>query len=151
MANPFPALKRAVDATQAKYRAKPHDWKSGATCLHMIRFHLRQIGHKPERLPPIRSLTGAKRALKERGWDNMCDVLDAQPGLVRLPPAMARLGDVAVAPSADGIGAGLVFVGMSRDGRANFIGWHETDEELGVVGMQVIKFALGECLGVWRV
>lgn len=148
--HPLIRAKQAVDAVTAKYGSKQADWRTGVTCLHMIRFHLRALGHRPERLPRLRSLIAAKRALKERGWETLADVLDAQPGLMRITPAMARLGDIAVAPSADGIGAGHIFVGVSRDGRANFLGWHDTDTERQVHGMQVIKFALNECTGVWR-
>lgn len=138
-------LAEAVKATRAKYDGKPHDWKNGATCLHMVRFHLRQLGHRPEPLPPIRSLIGAKRALKQRGWAGMAELLDAQIGLERVTPAFAQLGDIAVAPSEDGIGAGLVFAGVSNDGRGNFLGWHEDVEAFAVM-----KFRLGDCVGVWR-
>lgn len=138
----------AVTATKLKFGATPHRWNKGATCLHLVHYHLMQMGHDVEELPHIRSLLGAKRALKERGWNNMVDVLDAQPVVDRIPPAFATLGDIAIAPSEDGIGAGLIYAGPSDDGLSSFLGWHDLG---GDAPLQVIKFSLGECMGVWRV
>lgn len=108
----------------------------------MARYHLRKMGHKPEPLPVrVRSAIGAKRALSERGWSNAVDMLDAQPGLKRIAPAMMLLGDLAVARSDDGLGSILICVGPQK-----LIGWHGA-----VDGMEVQDIPLDELDGAWRV
>lgn len=125
----------------AKYRHREHDWKQAVSCLHMTRFHLRQAGHRPERLPRIGSMTGALRAMKQRGWNNVADMLDAQPGLVRIAPARMLLGDLAVVASEDGVGAVLVCAGPQK-----LIGWRED-----VPGMVVLDVPFDQIDGAWRI
>src|SRR5690606_24837107 len=70
----LPELERrraAVEMTLARYRGKPFDWSRGITCVHLARAHLRNMGHKPPTVPRFRSALGAKRALKERGWNDV--------------------------------------------------------------------------------
>lgn len=128
---------QAVEATMAKYRFRPFDWKAKATCLHMARFHLRQMGKRPPALPQIGSLLSAKKALKERGWDTVADMFDAI-GLKRIPPAAMLLGDLAMLESADGMGSIVVSAG------GKVVGYHDDAE--GMVVMDVVKYA-----GAWRV
>ncbi len=128
----------ATTATLAKYRDKPFDWKAGSTCIHLLRFHLRKLGYKPERLPRIRSAIGARRALEERGWKHVGDMLDTI--LPRLPGhAMMTLGDVAMLRSEDGFGAITICAGPHK-----LLGWHED-----AVGMKVLE--PHEIEGAWRV
>ncbi len=127
----------AVRATMNKYRARPFNWKSKSTCLHMARFHLLRMGRKPPPLPQIGSLLTAKKALKERGWSNVADMLDAI-GLERIAPASMLLGDLAMLESEDGMGAIVVSTG----GKA--IGWH--DDEASMVVMEPLIIA-----AAWRV
>lgn len=123
-----------------KYRALEWSWKDGVTCIHMARFHLRKMGHRPEPMPRVRSLVGAMRALRERNCETVADLLDRQPGLCRIAPAFMQLGDLAVAPGTDGMGAVMVCAGNK------LLGWHED-----APGMVVQTVPLGNLLGAWRV
>lgn len=132
----------ACAATLAKYRDRAFDWRRGVTCVHMARFHLRRMGHKPEPLPGrVRSHVGAVRAMKDRGWQTVADMLDAQPGLARIAPAMMLPGDLAVAQGEQGLGAILICVGPHK-----LIGWRED-----AAGMVVLAVPLDQIDGAWRV
>lgn len=131
---------RALAATQAKVRGRALDWKAGMTCVHMARFHLRAMGHRPEPLPRIRSIIGARRALKERGWADVAAMLDAQPGLCRIAPAAMLPGDLAALESADGMGSICVCAGPHK-----IIGWREDAAEA-----VVIDLAFDQIAGAWR-
>ena len=66
-----PELERrrlATLKTIERYQGKAFDWSKGVTCVHLARFHLRNMAHKPPSIPRFRSLHGAKAAMKERGW-----------------------------------------------------------------------------------
>lgn len=127
---------KATEATLAKYRDKPFSWRDGNTCLHMLRFHLRQMGHKPETLPRIRSAIGARRALDQRGWTDVGDLLDTI--LPRIAPSAMLLGDVAMFRSADSFGAITVSLG------GKVMGWSDAYD--GMTALEPIEIA-----GAWRV
>lgn len=129
--------KEAVEATLAKYRERPFDWKAGTTCIHLLRFHLRKMGHRPEPLPRLRSAIGARRALKERGWKHVGDMLDQL--LPRIPWANMLLGDVAMLRSGDGFGAITICAGPQK-----LLGWHDD-----AAGMKILE--PHEIEGAWRV
>lgn len=112
----------------------------------MTRYHLRNLGHKPEPLPRVRSLAGARRALSDRGWTTVIDVLDAQPGLCRVPAAALLIGDIAAVRSEEGLGSLIVCAGHGR-----FFGWHDTGADVGVPGMAVIAVPLDQIDAAWRV
>src|SRR3546814_14475637 len=82
--------KESTQATLDKFKGQPFDWGEGRHCVRLAHFHLRQMGQKPPTLPRIRSALAAKKALKERGWASVSDMLDSI--LVRIPPAMMQLG-----------------------------------------------------------
>lgn len=126
----------ATTATLERYRAKTFDWSRGCTCVHLARFHLKQMGHRPPTVPRIRSLLGAKKALKERGWPDVPAMLDSM--LPRIPPAAMWLGDLAVLEDDSGLGAIVVNTGQK------VIGWHE--DAPGMVVMEAHRVS-----GAWRV
>ncbi len=128
----------ATNATMNRYRHKAFDWRTGITCVHLARFHLKQMGRKVPTVPRIRSEFAAVREMKARGWANVAEMLDSM--LERIPPAAMTLGDLAVTKSADGIGAILVAVGASK-----LIGWREDAE-----GMVILDVTLDELDGAWR-
>lgn len=144
MITPPPELVRRADAakaTYARFRGKAWSWKSGITCVHLARFHLRQMGHRPERLPRLRSRIAAVRALRERGWETVSDMLDAQPGLLRITPAEMVIGDLAVVEgSQDGLAAVLVCAGPHK-----LLGWREDAPALVVLDIE-----LAEISAAWR-
>lgn len=133
--------KRATEATLAKYRPLAFDWKKGITCVHMARFHLRKMGHRVAELPRIRGIIGAKRALAQRGWDDVTAMLDAQESLTRIAPAMMLPGDLAALPDESGLD-GIVICA----GRHKLLGWHQ-DWNGGMVEMEANLDALK---GAWR-
>lgn len=133
--------KRATEATLAKYRPQPFDWKKGVTCVHMARFHLRKMGHRVPELPRIRGPIGAARALKERGWEDVAAMLDAQPGLTRIAPAMMLVGDLIVFPGTEG----FQLIGVCGS-QHKILGWHED----WTGGMVKIEAPLDLAVGSWR-
>lgn len=140
-----PELVRRQAATQATYdrfRGKGWSWASGLTCAHLARFHLRQMGHRPPSLPRLRSLIAARRALDANGWATVADMLDAQPGLMRIAPAEMLLGDLAVIDgTGDGLGAILVCIAPHK-----LIGWREDAPALVVLDVELTDIS-----AAWRV
>lgn len=131
----------ATEATLARFRGKDFSWREGITCVHLARFHLRRMGHRPEPLPRIRSAAAARRALAVRGWANCADMLDAQPGLARIPAATMLMGDLAVLASGEGIGAIFVCAGPHK-----LLGWREDAPALVVLDVD-----FSELEASWRV
>lgn len=120
----------------ARYAKKKFSWAKRSTCIHMVQFHLKQMGHKPPAVPDIRSLLGAVRALKERGCTNVGEMMDKL--LPSIPPAAMLLGDVAMLRDEAGIGAMVVNVG------GKCIGWHDDAERMVVMEVLEVEKA-------WRV
>lgn len=129
----------ATQATMAKFRDRPFSWADRATCIHMARFHMVQMGHKPPPLPQFRSALGAKRAMAERGWNGLADLFDAM-GLLPVPAASLRLGDLATLPGDNGLDSVVVALGGGE-----FAGWRED-----VDGMTRTAGAVGMATGAWR-
>jgi len=139
---PLPDSIRRRDATQTtleRYRGRPFAWRAGHTCVHMARFHLRQMGHKPQTLPRIGSLLSARRALEANGWADVAAMLDSF--LPRIPALEMRLGDLAVGEGLDGMGAIFVCIPPFK-----LLGWHEEAD-----GAVIIDFNRDALLGAWRV
>lgn len=131
--------KEATQATLDKFKGQPFDWSEGRHCVRLAHFHLRQMGQKPPTLPRIRSALAAKRALKERGWASVSDMLDSI--LVRIPPAMMLTGDIVTVPGADGLDAIFICAGPRK-----FIGWREDVEECVILDVEMHQIAMA-----WRV
>lgn len=123
--------------TMAKYRHKRFDWGRKATCIHMARYHLRQMGHRPPTIPDFQSAIGAKRALKDIGFKSVIELLDSL--LPRIAPAAMIVGDL-VAFQGD---EGMECIGVSAGGK--ILAWHE-DAPDGIKPLIV-----SEILGAWRV
>lgn len=126
----------ATQKTMDRFRKKKFDWRKRATCVHLVSFHLRQMGHKPPPVPEIRSALGAAKALKARGWKDVGDMMDSL--LPEIPPAAMQLGDIAMLQAGDSIGALVINVG------GKVMGWH--DDEAGLVVMDALKIEKA-----WRV
>jgi hypothetical protein len=131
--------KAATEKTLQRYRGKAFDWAKGVTCVHLARAHLRNMGHKPPTIPRFRSALGAKKAMQERGWGSVSDMLDQL--LVRIAPAQMVLGDLAVVPGDAGMDAILVCAGPRK-----VFGWREDAPVL-----VVLDVSMGEMTGAWRV
>ena len=126
----------ATEKTRKKYVNKEFSWKDGISCIHMIRSHALNMGHKPPKLPRIRSAIGAKRALKQNDWASVSEMMDAH--FARIAPAQMMLGDVAALPSEDGFGALIICAGHKM------LGYHDADLS-GLKNIVVDEFD-----GAWR-
>ncbi len=131
--------RRATEATLARYRGKVFDWSKGITCVHLARTHMRNMGHRPPGLPRFRSALGAKKAMQERGWSSVTEMLDAL--LPRIAPAQMALGDLAVVPGDAGMDAIFICAGPRK-----VFGWREDAPAL-----VVLDVSLDEMTGSWRV
>lgn len=127
----------ATRATMERYRTKPFDWGNKATCLHMARFHLRQMGHKPPPIPAFTSALGAKSALKRAGFDSVVDLMDSM--FPRIGHASMLVGDLA-AMAGD---AGMEGIGVCAGEK--ILAWHE-DAPDGIKPLIV-----SEIVAAWRI
>ena len=119
----------ATQATMDRFRKKKFSWPARATCIHMVRFHLVKMGHKPPALPEMRSLLAAHRALALRGWADVAEMMGTI--LPEIAPAEMLMGDIALLQSDDVIGALAIEIG------GTIIGWH--DDARGMVVMRALK------------
>jgi len=112
----------ATQKTIDRFRGKPFAWDKSATCAHLLRYHLRNMGHKALTVPQFRTPLGATKALNAMGFTSMADVLDSLAK--RLPgAAYTVLGDVVV-KDGDGLDAVMICAGPRR-----FYGWIEGEEK----------------------
>lgn len=113
-----PLLKRheALQATMDRYRHREFDWETGATCVHMLRFHLKKMGHKVPAVPKLDGPVAARRELKNHGWKSVEAMLDEL--LEPIPVAAMLPGDVSVLPGQRGLGAVVISLGSTAIGYA---------------------------------
>lgn len=108
---------RALQKTVNKYQGKALDWKA-FDCVRMVRSHLVAMGHRGlPKLPRYSSPIGAKRALKEAGFESLQDMLGKV--LVEIPPASMLPGDIALMEGHGTFDAITISVGRK------VMGWHE--------------------------
>lgn len=129
------------DATQRtldRFRGKDFDWSS-MTCVHLAHAHLIEMGHIVPDIPEIDGALSAARALKERGWDSVSDMLDdlLQP----VAPASMWVGDLALIKGAGGLDAIFICAGPLK-----VFGWREDAPDL-----VVLDVSFGDLEGAWRV
>jgi hypothetical protein len=135
-----PLIKRhdALQATMDKYRHRPFDWATGATCIHMFRFHARKMGHRIEAVPKLTGPIDARRELKKRGYDSVEAMFDDL--LTPIPVAMMLPGDVSVLPDDSGLGGIIISLGASAIGYAE-----------GAPGMTLFTQPAAVITKAWRV
>lgn len=108
-----------LELTKVKFANQVFKW-GNSDCARMIAFHLRKFGHKPPQAGGYRSALGAKKRLKQLGFETLPDLIDAI-GLQEIPYAFCRIGDIVSFPSDDIIGgAGIVW------GNGNMMCFHES-------------------------
>ena len=129
---------RATQRTLDRYRPKVFDWRTGVTCVHLARFHLKAMGHRVPTVPRIRSALAAKRALQTNGWQGVDTMLDSL--LPRIAPAQMLLGDLATVPGEDGFDSILICAGPQK-----VMGWHA---ETGA--FVVYDGGIGDLAASWR-
>lgn len=137
-------LERRVAATQAtenRYRDRPFSWARAATCIHMIRFHAAQLGHKLPVVPPFRSALTARRALKAAGFDTLPALMDAH--FTPVAPAWLSVGDVLAIPGDGGFEALLVKCGIDK-----WLGWHEDGKGCTIIALSADD--IRQAVGSWK-
>lgn len=127
----------ATRKTLAKYRSLPFDWRSRATCIHLARYHLRNMAHRPPSIPDFRSPLGAKRALERTGFADVAALLDSL--LPRIAPASMWVGDLAVLEGGDGFDSIVINAG------GKLLGYHDADPS----GLKPL--IAKSIVGAWRV
>lgn len=133
---------QATQATQDKYRGRLFDWKRSRTCIHLLRSHLRAMGHKVPKVPPVTSAVSARRVMDAQGWKTCADLIDGL-GLERIAPAMMLPGDVAYRWSEDGFGGVLICVGPHK-----VLGWFDNEETEGK--LVVMDMSFDQLEAAWR-
>ena len=146
MTSQLPELERrriATAATMRRYGGKPFNWRKSTTCLHLVRFQMRQMGHKPPSMPPLRSALRARRELDARGFDSVIALMDSL--LPRIAPAEMRLGDLAAIPGDEDDNDSWLDCLLVNIAPRKFAGWHP-DAHL----MAVMDIDLGDIAAAWR-
>lgn len=141
-----PELERrrlATAKTLARYQGQPFDWRKSTTCLHLARFQMKAMGHRPPRMPPLRSALRAKKELDARGFASVVELMDSI--LPRIAPAQMRLGDLAALPGDPDSNAAWLDALVVNIAPRKFAGWHP-DKHL----MAVMDIDLGDVTAAWR-
>jgi hypothetical protein len=123
---PIDLLRRhaATQATLARFKGKPFDWRRGIHCAALLRFHLKKMGHPVPPLPPLRSALAARRELDRRGCADLAALCGGELKLEPIAPAAMLMGDVAVLDSAEE-GAGNIGALFVCAGPHKVFGWRE--------------------------
>lgn len=136
------------DVTQAvleRYRSKPFSIERRSHCLAMFREQLVGFGYSPPPIPNVRSVRGAKLALKKAGFVSMMALLDSM--LERIAPARMLIGDVALLPGEAGDGQrSILDTIVIHVGGGKVLGWYGGDDG----GLQPIVVT-APFLGAWRI
>jgi hypothetical protein len=142
----LPELERrrlATAATLRRYGGSAFEWRKSTTCLHMARFQMRQMGHKPPRMPPLRSALRARRELDARGHPTVIALMDSL--LPRIAPAEMLLGDLAAIPGDAEDNEAWLDCLLVNVAPRKFAGWHP-DQHL----MAVLDIDLADVTAAWR-
>lgn len=132
----------ATEATLAKYRTRAFNWHGRATCIHMARFHMRKMGHKPASIPDFRSPLGARTALAATGHDDLAGLLDSL--LPRIAPARMLLGDIALLPGDPEDGGAFDCITICAGDK--LLGWHPDDPS----GIKPLVADWSSLIGAWQ-
>ena len=128
----------ATKKTLARFEGKPFDWSKSATCIHLIKYHVTNMGHQFPKIPRFRSPITAKRILNDMGHDSLIDAMDSK--FPRIAPAQMMTGDVMAIPGDAGFQSMVI-----RASTTKYIGWHEDVE-----GCTIIATNMKYAEGAWR-
>lgn len=128
--------KKATEKSLMKYKDKPFSWEDGSTCIHFVRSHAVNMGHKVPRLPRLKSEVGARFALKKNGWSGVSEMMNEY--FTPIAPANMLLGDVAVLRGEGDFEALVICAGLK------FLGWHGTDLS------RLHNIVVNEVDGAWK-
>lgn len=112
------ARAQVCDKTVAEYINQPFSWGQRDCARGLVWFHVRGMGHKvaKSKFGTYSTSLGAAKALKKLGYDTLEDAIDGigtPLGIVRIPPAMAVMGDIIALQSE---GGGLSALAVRLDG-----------------------------------
>lgn len=136
-------LAQRAAATQQSFDAfkgAPFAW-AHSSCAHLLATHLLNMGHDVPAVPPFKSATGARKALRAMGATNLTALLSGL-GLQEIKPAAMLVGDLAVVPGDDSPFDAIVVAA----GNGKFMGWHGASE-----GLQMIDDVLPNVKAAFRV
>lgn len=135
---------KRTDKTLAKFRGRGFKWDGGATCIHLFRTHLKNMGHKMPAVPRFHSALSAKRAMDAAGYADLEALADSF--LERIPPAKMLLGDVALMESDEFFDEQKLFDSfvISAGPGGKVFGWHPDAPALANIDAFQFKAA-------WRV
>lgn len=128
----------ATEATRQRFDGRPFDWRKAATCIHLLRFHAAQLGHRLPVVPRFKSALGARRALLSTGFQTLPALLDGR--FERIPPAFMRVGDALALPG-DEDWPGILL----KIDKVKFLGWHQDAE-----GCVIQEADITAAIGAWR-
>lgn len=114
----------------ARFRDRPFSWTGRRTCLHLARAQMVALGHKPPKLPDLRSMLAARRALAATGHADIMELLDGL--LPRIAPAGMLIGDLALMEGGDGFDAVVIAAG------GKVLGYHADALGRGLVPIEPI-------------
>jgi hypothetical protein len=129
---------KRLEKTLSKFRNRAFDWSNGATCIHVFRTHLKNMGHKVPAVPKFTTALGAKRAMDGAGFESLEQMADSF--LERIPPASMLIGDIALMDGEEMFDALVISAGPG----GKVLGWHQEAPAFAVLIPLQIKLA-------WRV
>ncbi|WP_112383358.1 DUF6950 family protein [Sphingomonas carotinifaciens] len=115
-----------TQAVVSRFQGRPFSWTGRRTCLHLARAQMRAMGHRPPKMPDLRSALSARSALLAAGFDDIEGLLDSL--LPRIAPASMLIGDLALMDGDGPFDAIVIAVGGKVFGYAE-----------GYDGLQVIQ------------
>lgn len=132
-----PERARVTKEIADSFRGKPLDFAKGVTCIHMLHAHMTAFGYSPPAVPEFETELGAKRALRKMGHRTLKGLLNRL--LTPIPPAMMRVGDVALLPGApfDAV--------LLNAGGGKLLGWYDDGKD-GLVNL----IPTVPLIGAWR-
>lgn len=132
---------KVTQATLDSYRGRPSDHAGNEwPCIYLLHDHLTACGYDVPEIPELSDLRSVLKAMKERGWNSVPDMLDQH--LERIAPAMMMMGDVAVSKSEAGVDAILICAGPMK-----LFGWREDLNTLVIIDDD----KMDDLVGAWRV
>lgn len=132
--------KEATESTLKHWRGVTFDWSQPSTCVHLAHSHLTNFGYDLPEIPQFDTPLAAARAMRERGWDSVSNMLD-QFLVRRRCAAEMRLGDLAVVEASGGLDAIFICAGPLE-----VFGWREDNPDL-----VLMNISLDQIQAVWEV
>ena len=129
---------KRLNKTLSKFQGRGFKWDGGATCIHVFRTHLKNMGHAVPVVPRFHSALSAKRAMDDAGYESLEALADSL--LERIPPASMLIGDIALMEGEEVFDALVLSAGPG----GKVFGWHPDSPEFSVLVPLEIKAA-------WRV